>query len=156
MSWYDIFTVLGLIVVIVLAVVAVVFLGRLDEIDTDDATLSVVATADGASLSGSPSTALQFVSPGNSVIMTLKTFTGTLVGASSFLSTQTPISDEFWPPFDLTFPIVVQNNSTQYLGYMTVLATGIITFKRDLPTIGMFELGTVTVYSTGVSWTVDF
>lgn len=154
-GWYDVFVVIGLLIMIVLAVVAIVFLGRLDEIDTDNATLSVIATSTGASLSDSPSTVFQFVSPGNSVIMTVKSFTGTLVGANSALSTQTPISDDFWPPFDITFPIVVENNTVLYQGYMTVLSTGIIQFTRGLTGSGLFDVGTITVQSTGVSWTQD-
>lgn len=151
-GWYDVFVAIGLLVMLVLAVVAVIFLGRLDDIDTDDATLSVISTAAGSSLSNSPNVVLQFVSPGNGVMMSLKTFSGTLVGANSFLATQTPISDDFWPPFDVTFPILVQNNATSSVGRLVVLSTGILQFYPG-PGADLFVVGSVTVSSTGVSWT---
>lgn len=151
-GWYDVFNTIALVIILALAIVAVVFIGKLDEIDTDDENLSVIATADGASLSNSPSVALRFVNPANGIIMSFPAFTATLVGANSFLSTQTPISDDFWPTSDLYFPIVVQNNGTFTTGHMTILTTGIIHFHVSAGA-DLFTVGTITIQGTGVSWT---
>lgn len=152
---FDIFVGIALVIILVLAVVAIVFLSRLDEIDTDDATVSVVTTATGASLANSPTVALQFVSPGNGVMMNVKSFTGTLVGANSILVTQTPFQDDYWPTFDLDFPILVENAGSTITGRMTVTATGILRFYAGLETSSLFTVGTVAVKSCGVCWTQD-
>lgn len=153
---YEAFVSLILIAIIALAIIAVIWLSQLDTIDTDDATVSVVATADGASLSNSPVLVLQFVTPGNGVIMNISGFgTGNLVGANSILQTQTPLPDDIWPAADLDFPILVTNNGTTTVGRLSVLSTGILRIYSGPNTTNLFTIGTINILNTAVSWTHD-
>ncbi len=154
-GWYDFFVVLSLTVVIILAIVALVFLSRFEDVETDDATLSIVAGSSGASLSTSPTVGLQFVSSGNGISMSINGFSSTLVGASSYLTTQVTIPDDFLPNVELTFPIIVENAGTFILGTMHLRTDGILEFYAGTSKTDLFAVGSVGVPSTGMAWTQD-
>lgn len=152
MGWYDWISGIGLVIVLVLVIVALVLVSGFDDnIDTEDAILTVTASSGSAVLTPPPSANVQLVSAGNAVIMTLTGFAVALSGVSASLQTSA-IPSDFWPSVAVSVPIIVSSNSVPAVGLMTISTTGVISVYAG-PANQAFATGALAIQNIGTSWT---
>lgn len=142
-----------LLVVIVLVAIALWKITTLETIDTDTATLTLVATASGASLSQPTTTSLVFVTPGNSVLLTVAGFSTSLIGVASAIQSNSAIDQDAWPNSTINLPIFYTNNSTSAIGLAQVTSSGVLQLAAGPLLTDLFAVGTITIPSFTISWT---